>query len=128
MSDSTVGTGRQLKFSKVRISLEVMLPACDLYFACRLVQVCLAYSQRHPSTAADELATAALNLLALAVLAGTDGREAPAVALIQSMVQAGAGREAWQGSSLLDQLKASRQPPPCCLVLLLLVHQAIKMK
>ena len=85
--------------------------ACDVCFACRMVQVCLAYSQRHPSTAADELATAALNLLALAVLAGTEGCEAPDVALIQSMVQAGPGSEAWLGSSLLDQLKANRQPP-----------------
>ena len=106
----------------------LLLPACDLCFACRLVHVCLAYSQRHPGTAADDLATAALNLLALAVLADSNGCEAPAVALIQSMVQGGAGSEAWQGSSLLEQLKASWQLPhsasfcSCCL------HQAMKMK
>lgn len=86
-----------------------------LCFTCRLIQVCLAYSQRHPSTAADDLAIAALNLLALAVLAG-HGLEVPAFVVIQDMVQAVAGGEAWQSRSLLDQLKASWQPPQLCLI------------
>lgn len=98
----------------------MLLPLCDLCTSCRLVWVCLAYSQRHPSTAADELATAAISLLALAVQAGREEDcEAPDVALIQSMVQAETGNEAWQGSSLLEQLLASWQ---LCRVFLLLFH------
>lgn len=80
--------------------------------ACRLIQVCLTYSQRHPSTAADDLALAAINLLGLAIAAGTS-TEVPDVSLIQSMLQPGSGNETWQGFSILAQLKASG----ICLVL-----------
>ena len=95
----------------------MLLPMGGLCFACRLVQVCLAYSQRHPSTAADDLAIAALNLLALAVPEVSEGHEAPAVALVQSMVQGAGGSKALQSSSLLDQLKAGWKSPSfalCC--------------
>lgn len=91
--------------------LLLLLPMRGVCFAYRLIQVCLAYSQRHPSTAADDLAVAALNLLALAVPVVSDGLEGPAVALMKSMVQARAGSEALQSSSLLDQLKASWKSP-----------------
>lgn len=70
--------------------------------------MCLAYSQRYPSTAADDLSIAAINLLSLAVQAGESALAAPNVALIQSMVHPSASSKSWRGCSLLAQLKASQ--------------------
>ena len=65
----------------------------------------MAYSQRHPSTAADDLAIAALNLLALAVHACTGKAEAAVFAGLQTTVMVGVEAEACKLASIPDQLK-----------------------